>query len=146
MKKQLSLHLYFDIDIDETILLRDASHEDYEYSARQQRLLVAIMTNPDVFRTYLIYLITAVLDGMSWNDWHDLLLDDDDSTGDRHGILQPALASLSPDDQAWFKEVDDEDIFFENTDGLDDAFSTHLTHFDMLDTTSNNDTENETHV
>lgn len=107
------------LQIDFTITIADEPPEDElnpsddAYHACQARLLAAVKAHPDVLRLYLHDLIVGQMHGHAWSDWDHLLLGGEKSFQE---LLAPAIATLSKDDQAFFREVHELDYFEEFID------------------------------
>lgn len=116
MKRKLCLQLHFEVTIEEPNLIENASNEEaQEHYARQKRVYDALVTNPASLEAYQVYLLANALDSVSWEKWYTHFLGSPDvDAKEVDDILHPIIATLSKQDQQWFKEAEDEGYFYES--------------------------------
>jgi hypothetical protein len=91
---------------------------------RQRRLFQAVLSNKQSLRQFMEVEIATWLECSASNQWHDILFDVDELQTEQ--VLQPAISTLSEDDQRHFAEVEEEGVFFENTEVFHDCFETQF--------------------
>ena len=124
IQKKLSLHLHFTVNIDESAIPQREDKDEREYSERQKRLLQAILANQERFHAYLAYQVTSAINYLTWQDWDEMLLGSSDEQPLQ--ILKPILATLDSEDQQFFKEADEEGVFYENIEEMEGCFTANL--------------------
>lgn len=123
-KAKVRLSLQFTIDFDDTPLHQGEAPEEQEYNQRQLRLLQTVLSDKKRRLTFLRYCIASQMELVSWRDWYQFLLGDEDAQVKM--VLAPSLATLPQDDQEFFQEAEEHDVFYENVEEMIDCFSTSL--------------------
>lgn len=129
MKKRIRVQLDFTIDIDEASIKLDTSHWadvpdeawQQEYLGYQRRLFHAVLDHPPAFKFFLRYLISREIENIDWKTWREMFLGH--STLEAEDVLEDAVTTLSREDQAWFTDLLENDIFAENTEAFMRGFS-----------------------
>lgn len=123
-KKSIRLTLQFSVDIDEARIPAGDDLRDQEYNDRQRRLLQSILSHKENYRAYLHYCVASCIDGLTWQDWHELLLGEEKAQAKE--ILAPMITTMNEEDQAFFKEAEEEGVLSENVEKAEGCFSTSL--------------------
>jgi hypothetical protein len=121
-KKHIRLTLNFEISIDPSAIPNQGTdEEEIAYYARQRRLLHEILSNKEDLHRFLIGQIHTEFEtgGMKNEIFEEEEVDIDMS-------LAPPIARLSKTDQEYYREVEAENIFFEQVEGVFDCFSTAI--------------------
>jgi hypothetical protein len=93
---------------------------DPEYDGKQARLLAAVKNNPQVLTKWLHQLIASQMFGHASHDWDDLIMGGELAYQD---ILAPAVATLAEEDQEFFHEGRQFDLFEDYIDMFQQSFT-----------------------
>ncbi len=133
ISKHFHLTLHFTVTGDESKI----PTEDEEYNERQRRLFRAVVSDKKTLDVYQRYLIAGWLELEGSRYFDDVLLYDV-KKGDRgfreaETILDNAIAELDASDREWFAEVEEEGIFYENTEVFHDCFEANIVGVDFTE-------------
>ena len=133
ISKHFHLTLHFTVTGDESKI----PTEDEEYNERQRRLFRAVVSDKKTLDVYQRYLIAGWLELEGSRYFDDMLLYDV-KKGDRgfreaETILDNAIAELDASDREWFAEVEEEGIFYENTEVFHDCFEANIVGVDFTE-------------
>ena len=133
ISKHFHLTLHFTVTGDESKI----PTEDEEYNERQRRLFRAVVSDKKTLDVYQRYLIAGWLELEGSRYFDDMLLYDvkKDDRGFREAetILDNAIAELDASDREWFAEVEEEGIFYENTEVFHDCFEANIVGVDFTE-------------
>ncbi len=133
ISKHFHLTLHFTVTGDESKI----PTEDEEYNERQRRLFRAVVSDKKTLDVYQRYLIAGWLELEGSRYFDDMLLYDvkKDDRGFREAetILDNAIAELDASDREWFAEVEEEGIFYENTEVFHDSFEANIVGVDFTE-------------
>ena len=133
ISKHFHLTLHFTVTGDESKI----PAENEEYNERQRRLFKAVVSDKKTLDVYQRYLIAGWLELEGSRYFDDMLLYDV-KKGDRgfreaETILDNAIAELDASDREWFAEVEEEGIFYENTEVFHDCFEANIVGVDFTE-------------
>lgn len=129
MKKRFRVQFDFTIETDEEDIQlnpnvtwepQDEAWEK-EYLERQHRLFHALLAQPEALGLYITYLISSEIESLDWRRWRSTFLGGEFEIED---ILEPVISTLDADDQAFFADKKERQIFYENTEEFQAGFST----------------------
>lgn len=121
--KRLRLFIDFEIEIaDKPPLLPPGTIEppDPEYDARQARLLEAVKNNPAMLTRWLQELVAGEMYGQVGTYWYDALLGGEEAY---ENLLAPTIATMSAEDQAFFRDTAQAGYFEEDIKMFRQSFS-----------------------
>lgn len=91
--------------------------ESWETAARQNRLLLALLADPEALDRFLTFIVTNEV-----NPCEDSRLPEVFSVKTEDEIMQPLFSRLSDEDAAFFRDVSEAGFLWDNMEMVDDSF------------------------
>lgn len=109
---------------------KDKSDEEipWELPERESQLLLALLSDEKVLERYMTSLFLGHLQDQLDTDTLDELAEENDQV-----ILEPVYSHMSEEDARFFREIEEEDLFYHYTDHLQRAFSVEWLETELIE-------------